>query len=268
MIIKLGEVSFVAIAVYSHQRLLTTPVREYTINQIQPELVDRLNVEFLPEFIPNFAAREIFENFRQEPNYRDFFYKDATLNPLNPRDWANNFETEIIENFKSNQQVQQLKGFYSTLNGDIFYLARPIKVFEPSCLECHGDPNAARQSQIERYGTLNGYDWKLNEIVGAQIISLPVNRVSDRVRQSFLLILGIVSLIFAAVIFLVNVLLSRTVIKPLNHLSRVAKKIAAGSFEEEFEQLSNDEIGNLAKALKGMKLCLAQLRQELDTTND
>jgi transcriptional regulator with XRE-family HTH domain len=31
MIIKLGEVSFVAIAVYSHQRLLTTPVDTSTI---------------------------------------------------------------------------------------------------------------------------------------------------------------------------------------------------------------------------------------------
>jgi methyl-accepting chemotaxis protein len=239
-------------------------VRIYTLERIQPELVEQLKVEFLPQAIPNFAVREIFENLRQQPNYRDFFYKDATLNPSNPRDKADLFETELIENFKSNEEVQELRGFRSTLNGNLFYLARPIKVSQPSCLECHSVPSAAPPSLVERYGNVNGFGWKLNEIVGAQIISIPVDRAIDEARQFFFLILGIVSSIFAAVIFLVNVLLNRTVIKPLKRIVRVAEKIATGSFEEKFEELSNDEIGNLAKAITGMKLSLTKFRPDLD----
>jgi hypothetical protein len=49
--------------------------REYTIAHVRPELIDRLEVEFLPEIIPNFAVRETFENFRQKSKYRDFFLK-------------------------------------------------------------------------------------------------------------------------------------------------------------------------------------------------
>ncbi len=177
-------------------------VREYTITQVRPELVDRLEVEFLPEIIPNFAARETFENFRQKPNYRDFFYKDATLNPFNPRDQADNFETELIENFREHEEVQELRGFRSALNGDLFYLARPLKVYEPSCLECHSEPSAAPPSLVERYGNVNGFGWKLNEIVGAQIVSLPANQVTDEARQLFFLIMGIVSFLFLAVIYI------------------------------------------------------------------
>jgi hypothetical protein len=79
-------------------------------------------------------------------------------------------------------------------------------------------------SLVERYGIVNGFGWKLNEIVGAQIISIPANQVFDEARQSFFLIMGIASVISATVIFLVNVLLNRTVIKPLNRLTRVAEK--------------------------------------------
>ncbi|MEM8677091.1 MAG: DUF3365 domain-containing protein [Cyanobacteria bacterium P01_G01_bin.67] len=175
-------------------------VREYTITHVRPELIDKLEVKFLPEIIPNFAARETFENLRQKSNFHDFFLKDATLNPFNPRDQANKFETELIINFKRHEEIQELSGFRSTLNGDFFYLARPIRVQEPSCLECHSEPSAAPPSLVERYGSVNGFGWKLNEIVGAQIISLPVNQVIEEAHQLFFLIMGIVSFLFLTVI--------------------------------------------------------------------
>ncbi|WP_019503833.1 DUF3365 domain-containing protein [Pleurocapsa sp. PCC 7319] len=176
-------------------------IGDYTKTHVQPELINRIEVEFVPEIIPNFAAREIFKNFRQKPNYRDFFYKDATLNPLNSEDQADNFETEIIENFREYEEVEESRGFRSALNGDLFYLARPLKVYEPSCLECHGEPSAAPPSLVERYGSVNGFGWKLNEIVGAQIISLPANQVINEARQLFFLIIGIISFLFLAVIY-------------------------------------------------------------------
>lgn len=177
-------------------------VGDYTRTHIQPELVDKLEAEFLPEFIPNFAAREIFKSLRQKPNYGDFFYKDAVLNPFNSEDQADHFETELIEKFKAHQNRQELSGLRSTDRGDLFYLARPIIVYEPSCLECHGEPSSAPSSLVARYGSSNGFGWKLNEIVGAQIISLPTNQAINQAHQSFWLIMGIIALLLVALIYI------------------------------------------------------------------
>lgn len=232
-------------------------VRDYTSNQVQPELADRIDVEFLPETIPAYSAREVFEHLRQNnPEYRDFFYKEATINPTNLRDRADKFETTLVEKFIANGDLQETKGFRSIPGGDIFYIARPIKISKISCLQCHSTPDVAPQSMIERYGTANGYGWKLNEIVAAQTISVPAQKVFDEAKETFLLIMTVVSSIFIVVILLVNDLLNRHVIRPLKKIAKVAEEVSTGDMNAEFGQVSEDEIGNLAAAFKRMKLSL------------
>lgn len=232
-------------------------VRDYTSTQVQPELADRIDVEFLPETIPAYSAREIFENLRQNnPEYRDFFYKEATINPTNLRDRADKFETTLVEKFIANTDLQETSGFRSIPGGNIFYIARPIRVSKISCLQCHSTPDVAPQSLIERYGTANGYGWKLDEIVGAQTISVPAQKVFDEAKETFLLIMAVVSSIFIVVILLVNDLLNRHVIRPLKKIARVAEEVSTGDMNAEFDQVSEDEIGNLAVAFKRMKLSL------------
>ncbi|HHP7230910.1 MAG TPA: DUF3365 domain-containing protein [Xenococcaceae cyanobacterium] len=233
-------------------------VRAYTSNQITPELEDRIDTEFLPETIPAYSAREVFENLRyRNPEYRNFFYKEATLNPTNLRDRADPFETEVIKEFIARPNLKESQNFRTSPSGDLFYIARPITVTEASCLECHGSPENAPLSQIERYGTVNGYGWQLNEIIGAQIISVPAQRVITQARQSFLLIMGIISLVFFLVIIVMNYLLNRNVIRPLKRMARVAEEVSIGNMNVEFERTNQDEIGNLADAFKRMKLSLS-----------
>ena len=232
-------------------------VRDYTSNQVEPELAERMDVEFLPETIPAYSAREVFETLRQtNPKYRDFFYKEATINPTNLRDRADKFETVLVEKFIGNRNLQETSGFRSIPGGDIFYIARPIRISKTSCLECHSTPDVAPRSFVERYGTANGYGWKLNEIVGAQTISVPAQKVFNEAKKTFLLLMVIVSSIFIAVILLVNYLLNRHVIHPLKKIAKVAQEVSTGDMNAEFEQVSEDEIGNLAEAFKRMKLSL------------
>ncbi len=55
---------------------------------------------------------------------------------------------------------------------------------------------------------------------------------------------------------LVNLILNRQVIRPLKRMTRVAEEVSTGRTDVEFEQLSNDEIGHLARAFKRMQLSL------------
>ncbi|MBD0302069.1 MAG: DUF3365 domain-containing protein, partial [Tolypothrix sp. T3-bin4] len=120
-----------------------TSVRDYTNTQVQPLLENQLEDEFLPQSVPAYSAREIFENLRQNPKYRDFFYKEATLNPTNLRDKADNFETTTINTFKNKRDLKELSGFRSMPGGDIFYIARPLTITQESCLKCHTSADIA-----------------------------------------------------------------------------------------------------------------------------
>ena len=239
-------------------------VRDYTNTQVRPELNEKLETEFLPQAIPTYTAREVFEMLRGDKAYKEFFYKSATLNPTNLRDKADEFETAIIERFRRETNLKEVSGFDSLSSEKFYYIARPLVISEPSCLACHSTPDIAPKTMIERYGTANGFGWKLNEIVGAQIISVPAPTVFQRAHQSFVLIMGIVVGVFTTVMIMVNYCLKRYIVRPLNRMAQVAEAVSTGDMDAEFERLSNDEVGNIAEAFTRMKTSLTMAMKRLE----
>lgn len=233
-------------------------VRQYTLTQVNPELAPRLETEteFLPQTVPGYSAREVFEDLRKNPEYAEFFYKEATLDPTNLRDRADKFETVLVEQFQNNTQLKELTGYRPTPAGNLFFIARPIAIAKQSCLRCHSTPEAAPKSQLTTYGRTNGFGWKLNQIVGAQIISVPASDVFDNTRKDFFLLMGIVTSALAIVMLLINFLLMQAVIHPLNKIAKVANDVSMGNMDADFEQISGDEIGKLAIAFNRMKTSL------------
>src|SRR5262245_22399422 len=65
-------------------------VRGYTVAQVKPHLEDKLEKEFLPQTVPAYAATEALNEVRKK--YPDYSYKEATLNPTNPRNRAVEWE--------------------------------------------------------------------------------------------------------------------------------------------------------------------------------
>lgn len=237
-------------------------VRNYTSNQINPELAPRLETEeyFLPQTVPAYSAREVFEYLRNSQEYQDFFYKEATLNPTNLRDKADKFETQIVENFRQNQALTQQTGFRSLPGGNIYYIARPLAISQESCLRCHGDPKIAPKSQLATYGSENGYGWQLNEIVGAQVISVPATTVFQSARRLKIWGIFILSICLLATILLINFFFKKTVTKPLKNMSQWATQVSTAPqpeiMPEEYQHKNNDEIGILAASLNRMKRSL------------
>jgi HAMP domain-containing protein len=243
-------------------------VRDYTSTQINPELAPRLETEteFLSQTVPAYAATEVFAKFSSKSEYQNFLYKEATLNPTNPRDRADPpDETQLVERFRQEPNTKELQGFRTLDSGiKLFYVARPLAVTKESCLRCHSTPENAPKSQLITYGRDNGFGWKLNEIVAAQIISVPASDIVNNARRSLFLILGIIGGIFALAILLVDFLLRKTVVKPLKKMSRTAQDVSTGNMQAEFEHDSSDEIGVLAASFNRMKLSLKMAMDMLD----
>lgn len=233
-------------------------VRNYTDTQITPELAPRLEKEdrFLPQTVPGYSAREVFDDLRKREPYTDFFYKEATINPTNLRDKADKFETAIILQFRKQRELKELTGFRSIPGGDIFYVARPHIVSESSCLRCHSTPDVAPKSQIATYGKENGFNWKLNDVVGAKIVSTPASEIFEAARHLQFLVVGILSGFFLIAILLINLFLKSAVTKPLKQMAQLSKQVSTGNLEGEFVHPVNDEIGILAASLNRMKVSL------------
>ncbi len=248
-------------------------VRQYTSTQVNPELASRLETEkfFIPQTVPAYSAREVFENFRSNEEYSQFFYKEATLNPTNLRDKADKFETKIIESFRDNSNSAGLKmvdlqqhGFHTIPGGELFYIARPLAIKQESCLRCHSIPKNAPASQIATYGTDNGFGWKMNEIVGAQIISVPASQVVKQAQNLRWLVLGRVSIFLVLGIILLNIFLKFTITDPINKMSSQSKNLSTGDFSVEFKHKSNDEIGILARSLNRLKVSLKMAMEMIE----
>lgn len=243
-------------------------IRTYTSDRVKPELVDKLETQFLPETVPAFSAREVFETLRKNSDYNEFFYKEATLNPTNLRDKSDSFETELVENFKSDADQSEVSGMRVSQGRKIFYIARPIKITKASCLECHSTVEKAPPSMIDFYGPNNGFGWQMDEIVGAQMISVPASTVINKARKATLLLVGVVSAIFALILFLVNLLLSKQVVEPLKRIAQTAEEVSRGNLAAEFNQTSNDEVGMLAKSFTRMKRSLQLAMDRINRTQE
>ena len=239
--------------------------RSYTNSQITPLLETQLRYTFLPQSVPAYAATEQFNDLRKK--YPDYSYKEATLNPTNPRDRATDWEADVVNQFRNGTaKGSELVGERDTAAGPALYLARPIQIKDGACLACHNTVAEAPKTMIELYGPANGFGWKLNEIVGAQIVSVPSALPIQRANHTFKVFMLLLTLVFVVTFILLNVMLHSIVIQRIKTLSRLADQVSLGNLETaEFKTKSKDEIGVLTGALARMHKSLVQAIKMLET---
>jgi HAMP domain-containing protein len=237
--------------------------RSYTNTQIKPLLETQLKYSFLPQSVPAYAATEQFNDLRKK--YPDYNYKEATLNPTNPRDRATDWEADVVGQFRNGQVKGELIGERETPTGKSLYLARPIQITNAACLACHNTVAEAPKTMIELYGPANGFGWKVNEIIGAQIVSVPSALPIQRANHTFKVFMLLLTLVLIMTFILLNVMLHSIVIRRVKELSKLADEVSLGHLETaEFKTKSKDEIGVLTEALARMNKSLVQAIKMLE----
>jgi HAMP domain-containing protein len=238
-------------------------VRSYTSNQISTLLSTQMKYEFLPQSVPSYSATEVLAMLHaKQPDYS---YKEATLNPTNPRDRAVGWEVDVVSQFRNDADLKEFIGERDTPAGRSLYVARPLRITNPACLQCHSSVEAAPKTMIDRYGTANGFGWQLNEVVGAQIVSAPLALAQRRAERSFGVFIGSLVGIFVAVGLLLNLMIWWVVVRPITRLSALADRVSQGELEApEFQSGTRDEIGVLADSFSRMRASIVQAMKMLD----
>ena len=242
-------------------------VRGYTVKEVRPLLALQQKRQFIKQTVPAYAAHQFIAQLQTE--YPDYAYKEATLNPTNPADRAKDWEADLVEHFRTHGDVTELIGERDAATGRVLYLSKPIKITNPACLTCHSTPAAAPDTLIETYGNANGFGWQLNEIVGAQVVTVPMEIPLQRAQEAFTLFMASLVGVFVLIAILLNVMLNIIVIKPVRLMSEKANQVSMGGLEtEELTIKGNDEIASLGQSFNRMHRSLQNAVNMLDETMD
>lgn len=229
-------------------------VRLYTANEILPLISARMQEEFPPQSVPSYAATQNFLSFHE--GHPDYSYKEATLNPTNPRDRAADWESDIIQRFRNDEHTQQVIGERDTPLGKSLYLARPIRA-KAECLVCHSTAAAAPRNLIARYGGDNGFGWQANEVVAAQVVSVPFASATANAQKEFRAFMVLLIVVFLAAFLVVNVLLYQLVVRPVRKIALEADRVSRGDMSAvNFPQHGATEIMSVAQSFDRMRKSL------------
>jgi protein-histidine pros-kinase len=243
----------------------TKSMRAYTVEEIRPLLKKIPTDEFLPQTVPAYAATENMKRLKKF--YPDYSYKEAVLNPTNPEHKATDWEEDIIQYFRNNEEVKKYSGVRSTATGQYLFLARPFKITKTGCLVCHSNPEIAPPSMIKRYGSNNGFGWKHNEIVGAQIVNIPMAIPLQRANMTFQTFMIILGGMFLVLWLVLNILLYWIIIRRIKLIEKQANEISMGDMTiPEFDIKGKDEVASLGHSFNLMYRSLSSAVKLLNRT--
>jgi protein-histidine pros-kinase len=242
-------------------------VRDYIDQDVSPLLQKNPGHQrhFLAETIPFFGAQTTFNNLRKaNPDYANYTYREAALNPTNPEDRISDWERDVIYWLRDHPSEAQHSDDRVTATGPALYLAKPIRATQ-ECLVCHGSPTAAPANLLAVYGPANGFGWKKNEIIGAQIISVPLSLPIGIADRAYHRLLFFLILTMAVALLAIDAGVFWFVIRPLRIVSDTADRVSRGEKDVPSVQFKGkDEIANVASSFNRMQVSLTKALKMLD----
>ncbi|MEN8189258.1 MAG: DUF3365 domain-containing protein [Thermodesulfobacteriota bacterium] len=212
---------------------------------------------FYPQIMSGFVVtRSIAEIFKKR--FPDYSYRQASLDPLYPPNKADEQERQLIAEFVKDK-AKSKEGVMDKGSEAFYFFAKPIVVKE-KCLRCHSSPDEAPKDQVEIYGTESGYEWRLNEVVSATIVYIPIKTALAAAKKNAINLFLFGSLAVVVLMGTVWIFLSRGVVDPLSRLEEKTAQISLGKeLGQEVGISSKDEIGSLARAIDRLRISTAKL---------
>ena len=213
--------------------------------------------------VPVVAAWEAAMAKADEGGYK---FRVPKFHARNPENKPDALEGRVLKLLESGE-LAEYHEIDPALNAVRYF--RPVKLTE-DCMICHGDP----AQSLALWGNDEGLDptgvrmenWKVGEVHGAFEVIQSLDKADADVfaamRQG--MIVGGVFAILAIVLTRLGI--SRTLVRPLQDLTRVARAISDGDLTKRVVVRGNDEIGELGRAFNGSTAKMAGLVLEMSRT--
>ncbi len=239
--------------------------REYVRKTLRPKVYELLasgctKEDFILEAqSSSFFTASIFSMVNRDiPNLE---LRQVAMNPLNPKNKPNDTEMWVIAYMKS-RNLKEYEGI-TVHNGTDYYIKAFAVIPKQSCLRCHGRVEDMPRSVKRIYKPQKDPQWPVGEINGAVMVYVPFEEVIAQARMDGLLNGGIAGGVFIAVSLALIAVLNAKVFKPVEVLKEHVEKISKGELEQKVPYISDNEIGQLARAVERLRISMKKFMEFL-----
>lgn len=237
-------------------------VRSYTNEHILPKLSQLPPTTFNEETVPSFAAQTVFRSLGGQSS--GYTYREPALNPTSPADRASAFEIDLIRQFRDRDTLTELTGVHDSGTERLFYVAKPMRITNAACLICHDTPERAPPAMLARYGSANGFGWQLNEVIGIQLLTVPVTRQFSGLMLLTAYLAGGLLLIFTLCYAALSATLDALLVQPLKSLATAADAASvSGGHAVSVPRGAAAELNAIAAAIERLRRSLARSMAQL-----
>jgi PAS domain S-box-containing protein len=229
-------------------------IMEYIKDELRPKMFELLpRDEFVREAMStSFVNKGVMSRFSKL--FPDYVYRRVAVNPMNPQNRADALEAKFIREFSANRENGlDWKGTVSR-QGRRYFIHLKGVVMEKQCAVCHGAPSDSPQSLLDRYGGLQGHNWRVGDVVGLESIAIPIDSTFFRIRQVAVSIFLIGLAGTAGLTLFLYYFYYFVTQRPLMRISSFFKSIVNGQegLDVRLEVKGQDEITDLADSFNGM----------------
>ena len=238
-------------------------VQSYVRNVLRPTMFEEFRDErFVIEAMSSsYVSKQVMETTQKDT---EFLYRRVAENARNPESEANRRELKLIRLFRENPDRSRWEKLVE-LNGEQYYLcARPVR-FTSSCMRCHGEPGAAPEELIKRYGEKRGFFHTDGSVAGLVSIGFPVQQTVQTIKQATLKYLILYIVAVALFILVLNMHFRRVVVFNLKRLTAIFQHNFPEhqSPETVRERENTDEVDSLIQGFEKLTGDLYQAREQL-----
>jgi len=246
-------------------------VQTYFSHQLRPTLLKNIKIfqtdnHFDPRWMSaSYAIRQILK-YSHPFLQGDYYYKECATNARSPENEATDYEIDFLELLKKNDKLV-MKSSIRNIN-DRPYLVILRRGITPtkSCLRCHGKTERAPKEIIEIYGSEKSFNKKLEDLIYATSIRIPLYK-AYAIANQFSIQLSLILLFLLTLLFIIqHLLLKKHVFTPLLQLQEKTTLISTNQdhLGDELNIPSGKELGNLTISFNAMSKSLRYHINNLD----
>ncbi len=230
--------------------------------ELEPSGPHREN-SFRPEILSSsFISRSIFESVGK--NVDGLEIRFASDNPRNPANLATQEERQIIEYFRAHPNAQSWEGRLATDRG-VFWASAVPRRMKDECMQCHGSPETAPVSLLQRYGNEAGFGRQPGEIAAIDLVKIDWAPIERQLWLHSALHLVYCFATGLGVFTIVMLAFRRMIGKPLKEFTR---HISSGALTDASLPRAlisrDDEFGVLARAFNELTVRIRSALDEKD----
>ncbi|MFW2374722.1 MAG: c-type heme family protein [Gammaproteobacteria bacterium] len=235
-------------------------IQNYVAGDLRPHFIKQ-DIFYTPA-VSGIVATARIANYlaEKQPQY---YIKNSSDNPLNPENLARDLELDLLKRFREDRNLKGLNE-EGMIRGRAYLVSSAPKISKKGCLRCHGNPSDAPEDQKRSFSSGSGYGYNTGSVVGVSLVGVPLEDVQALSVQRSLYVIGAITLLFAVLFIVVNMLVKRLILVPITDITDVATAVSKGNIDRAVTvEQRNDEISDLAQAFELMRRSLITAMKHL-----